>query len=170
MLPSRDTARRLPRFFLAALAPCAFVACAVGPGGACTSASECRSELACVAVSADGASRACMASCAPGTRLCGDGSVCLESPADGLVCWFGGDHPIDDPCTGDLQCEAGTVCASGVCRQACSTEMGAAPNAVCRDTETCVALGAATTEGACIPSTSVPDSGADAGDAGVTSP
>jgi hypothetical protein len=55
-----------------------------------------------------------------GTRLCEDGSVCLSTAADGWVCWLGGRTAIRRPCIDSLACEPGTVCAQGVCHQACT--------------------------------------------------
>jgi hypothetical protein len=118
----------------------------------------------------DGVTR-CMARCEADDRICADGAVCLESPSDGRLCWFGGRTLIREACTSPLECEPGTVCTAreggSVCIQGC--EVG--DDRPCDDDEVCEAVqGGAPTEGACA---EVPDAGAgDAGapDAALTTP
>jgi hypothetical protein len=88
------------------------------PGGLCGSDGDCGEGYRCTD-DAHGGAR-CMGRCAAGIGLCSDGSVCLTPPASTeLVCWFGGRIPIDDPCDSTIDCEPGTVCSLGRCRQAC---------------------------------------------------
>lgn len=103
---------------LAVLAPACTRSCAgAGAGEPCASEGDCRGELACIAN--ESGTRQCMARCAAGEWLCADGAVCLESPSDGPVCWFGGSTSYAAPCAAPLECEPGTVCERGLCLQAC---------------------------------------------------
>lgn len=123
--------------------------------------SECREGLACVDTGQGG--RACMEACTAGVRLCDDGAVCLSSPADGLVCWFGGRTAVNRPCTEPLACETGTVCALGRCRQAC--ELGNV--APCEGNEHCAPTGTGVLDGYCEVTPIAPDAGGTS-EAGIT--
>lgn len=85
-----------------------------------------------------------MAPCAAGTRLCADGSVCLD-PGAGLYCWFGGGVSIGAGCTSSLDCEPGTVCEAGACEQACTVGV----DAPCDTGQACVATASSATDGVC---------------------
>lgn len=105
-----------------------------------------------------------MEPCDEATRLCDDGSVCLASPADGRLCWFGGRTPIHAPCSDPLQCEPGTVCVERMgalrCEQACRV----GDDRPCDDGEICAPLEGSSTDGACLaaPPEGSPDAGLDA--------
>lgn len=174
-MPSRR-ARVLGLAFM--LAPWALACGGPAAGNECSQPGECGERLRCVTVTTGRA--LCMAPCGEDTWLCADGAVCLESPADGRVCWFGGGVPLGNPCaaTGDLSCEPGTVCGpSTLCAQACDLERPSYleasaqfdPDSVCEATERCEALAGRMVEGVCV---TVPDAGPTDGgvDAGVTSP
>lgn len=61
--------------------------------------------------------------------LCNDGSVCRASDV-GPVCYFLGNLPLGsacpatdcDPSTMLCECEPGTICEAGICRQVCRIE------------------------------------------------
>jgi hypothetical protein len=98
--------------------------------------------------------------------LCSDGSVCLESD-EGPVCYFLGvipsgaacPNPACDPAMTVCDCEPGTICHEGFCRQVCvlpPTEPRDAPSedagddAGRREDLVCGPL-AACTGGVCLP-------------------
>ncbi len=142
-----------------------------GSGEACSSAGDCRGELECIAN--ESGTGQCMAPCAAGEWLCDDGAVCLESPSEGMVCWFGGRTSYAAPCTSALECEPGTFCERGLCLQACmvavsAMDAGAAVTA-CEADERCVAVVAGTDDGVCVPP-DPEDIDGSVPDAGVTSP
>lgn len=76
-----------------------------------------------------------MRPCDATTRLCEDGSVCTTF-SGGRACYPGGTIGYAEPCTQNLDCEAGTVCplAVGICSQACAEGLP-----VCLLTEVCQA-------------------------------
>jgi hypothetical protein len=98
--------------------------------------------------------------------LCSDGSVCRDSDR-GPVCWFVGGIPNGDACPAATcaagtvcDCEPGTICHEGFCRQVCVLppieprdaptdeplpDTGPREAAVCGPLATC-------TVGVCIPS------------------
>jgi hypothetical protein len=108
-----------------------------------------------------------MARCVADDWLCADGAVCLASPSDGPVCWFGGGTSFELACTDTLECEPGTVCEGGACIQACNLDEGTEPmaNLVCRRSERCSPIAAGPNAGVCVAT-----DGTGAADAGVTSP
>ncbi|AKF08029.1 hypothetical protein [Sandaracinus amylolyticus] len=89
----------------------------VDPGAACSVDGDCGGRMICVVV--DEMRSACMAPCDDATWVCADGSVCLASPSNGRVCWFGGPLPFDAECAAELDCEPGGICQDGVCTQSC---------------------------------------------------
>ena len=107
-------------------------ACSAGRGAVCSEASPCPAPFVCASTSSPG-QRRCLLPCdrtwdggvAVGA-LCSDGSVCLESD-QGPVCYFLGAIPIGaacpnpacDPTSTVCDCEPGTVCHEGFCRQVC---------------------------------------------------
>lgn len=102
-------------------------------GEVCVSDLDCQSTFVCVADPLIDEAR-CMRPCDDATRLCADGSVCVDL-AGGRACYPGGSIGFGEPCTTSLECEAGTVCPDAIreCTQACN---GTSP--VCVVTERCV--------------------------------
>jgi hypothetical protein len=93
-----------------------------------------------------------MASCSADTWLCSDGAVCFEIPAEGFVCWFGGATSYRAPCEALLECEPGTICEGGLCRQACDlgAENDAGENPVCTSGMGCIPATADPRGGVCV--------------------
>ncbi|MBX7192491.1 MAG: hypothetical protein K1X94_10560 [Sandaracinaceae bacterium] len=118
---------------LACLAASALGCNGNGNGTPCTTDLDCQSSFVCVADPALPSAR-CMRLCEAGTRLCADGSVCLDL-AGGRACFPGGRVGFGEPCTASLDCEAGTVCPDAVrsCQQACGPSL-----MVCAATQPCV--------------------------------
>lgn len=99
---------------------------------ACNVDSDCGDETICVsqpnAESGDAgmSTGRCMRECDLGaSRICSDGTVCLEVEMRG-VCWAGGPTSIrkscraaDCSCAADTDCEPGGLCIEGSCLQAC---------------------------------------------------
>lgn len=127
---------RLQRLTPLTLALCVFgfsSACAKsGLGDACVDDTNCNEGFVCIAAGED-AGR-CMRACTEGTRLCGDGLVCMTF-GERHACFLGGDVGFGEACTTNLSCEAGTVCPSsvGFCEQACALELN-----VCQLVESCI--------------------------------
>lgn len=106
-----------------------------GRGAICQTSGDCSGDLQCAA--RDGESRrVCMSLCAADAAplVCDEGEVCLEFEGT-YLCWLGGRTPIDTACIDSFQCEPGTICREGTCRQACQT--GCADT--CYSSQSCVA-------------------------------
>lgn len=103
-----------------------------GLGDACTTDSDCNETFVCI-VAGEDAGR-CMRTCEAGTRLCGDGLVCMTFGTQ-HACFLGGRVGYREACTSSFACEAGTVCPAslGLCTQACGTGLD-----VCRLVEVCI--------------------------------
>lgn len=107
-------------------------ACTATPGAACTGMGECGGGYVCASTSSP-TLRRCMLPC-PLTwdggvslgELCSDGSVCRDSDR-GPVCYFTGSIGSGEPCpmagcdpmATVCDCEPGTTCHEGFCRQVC---------------------------------------------------
>lgn len=159
-----------PALALAAALAIAMPSCsgcgAGGPGAGCTATADCRGGLECIANARGGTQ--CMAPCDEGTWHCDDGAACLETPAAGRVCWFGGTTSYAAPCADALECEPGTACERGLCLQVCSVartvvEDGVERNPVCDQRWRCTAIAVGADDGVCVP----PEPEVDGG---VTSP
>jgi hypothetical protein len=112
----------------------AVVACACaksGLGDPCTLDADCNTTFVCIAAGEDGGR--CMRACEAGTRLCGDGLVCMTFGAQS-ACFLGGRVGYGEACTSNFACEAGTVCPTslGLCAQACDAALD-----VCQLVEVC---------------------------------
>lgn len=110
------------------------VACNSGNvGDACGADRACSGDLVCASTSSP-ALRRCFTRCADTWdggvalgQLCGDGSVCIDSD-QGPVCYFAGFIPLGDACPAAscdpaarvCDCEPGTICSGGFCRQVCA--------------------------------------------------
>jgi len=92
-----------------------------GRGALCQTDAECSSDLRCAARAGE-SRRVCMSVCSAdaGRLVCDEGEVCLEYE-DTFLCWLGGRTPLDTTCIDSFQCEPGTICRDGVCRQVCQT-------------------------------------------------
>ncbi len=110
---------------------------AVGCGGhtnvVCVTDLDCQSSLICVADPGFAEAR-CLKPCEASTRLCDDGSVCLDF-AGGRACYPGGAVAFGERCARTIECEAGTVCPAslGRCAQACD-----GVSAICALMERCI--------------------------------
>lgn len=115
------------------------LACSPGRGATCSETVLCSEPFVCVTT---GSLRRCLLPCARDVGrtdtgatimegdLCADGSICRDSDA-GLVCYFVGSIPLGEACpsttcdgmTQVCDCEPGTTCHEGFCRQTCNIAM-----------------------------------------------
>lgn len=127
------------RRLVLALTAVALAACSPGRGATCSDTVLCSDPYVCVTT---GSVRRCLLPCARDRGrtdtgatimegdLCADGSICRASDA-GLVCYFVGRIPLGDPCPSTTcdatnmvcDCEPGTNCHGGFCRQTCNIAM-----------------------------------------------
>ncbi|UJR79362.1 hypothetical protein [Sandaracinus amylolyticus] len=129
----------------------------VDPGTACSADGECGGRMICVTI--DEMRSACMLPCSDTTWVCQDGSVCLPSPSNGRVCWYGGGIPFGAECAEELDCEPGAICQSAVCTQSCQLtrpdyldpEDPFVPESVCDEGQTCQGLAWDGSTGFCTP-------------------
>ena len=111
-------------------------------GEACATGDDCDVDLSCFNRPGAATSPVCMADCDMGaTRVCSDGSVCLERVGGGPgVCYLGGTGAVGSACDGALDCEQGSVCVNAGGATTCATACTVADGSRCAAGETCSAL------------------------------